>query len=263
MPAHSAAEPFGCAAFEPDPAPCPVPVSLEERPSDARLLFGQASNPPIRSPFFCDQQPRGVHGGRIDVVAGSHLAYQSAYDQAYKTGKALALAEAEMQAVINKSDSWLKRALTSDPGTIEQIQQRVTDALNSIEPLPEYDDPTLESLAWAGYQAGFENGKFEVEAKLFAIDAGVMLIEFALLEVAMGPLGGATSGVGGQQRDEGADGGREATGKHSHFHSGRGGWTRGNRSDWQNHQLRFGEGASGPFEEGAGKFSIQIQKKGW
>ncbi|MBK9266783.1 MAG: AHH domain-containing protein [Polyangiaceae bacterium] len=67
----------------------------------------------------------------------------------------------------------------------------MADALNTIEPLPEYDDPILDGLVMAGYQAGFEHGKFEVEAKLFAIDVGVMLIEFALLEVALGPLGGA------------------------------------------------------------------------
>jgi hypothetical protein len=76
-----------------------------------------------------------------------------------------------MQAVINKSDSWLKKVLTSDPGTLEQIQQRVADALNSIEAPPEYDDPILDSLSLSGFELGFENGKFEVKAKLFAIDA--------------------------------------------------------------------------------------------
>ena len=104
---------------------------------------------------------------------------------------ALTQAEADMQAVRNNERGWLKRAFTSDPGTLEQIQQRVANTLNSIEAPPEYDDPELDCLASLGFHIGFDNGKFEVEAKLFAIDVGVMLVEFAAMEVALGPLGGA------------------------------------------------------------------------
>jgi hypothetical protein len=46
-------------------------------------------------------------------------------------------------------------------------------------------------LAMAGYQAGFEDGQFDVEAKLFAIDAGILILEVVAMEVALGPLGGA------------------------------------------------------------------------
>ncbi len=95
-----------------------------------------------------------------------------------------------MQRVINNDDSWLKRQLTDNPGTLEEIQQKVTAQLDSIEAPPEYDDPILESITLAGFNAGFDNGKFEVEAKLFAIDAGITLIEFAIVEL-------ATAGVGG------------------------------------------------------------------
>ncbi|MBK9264743.1 MAG: hypothetical protein IPM54_33785 [Polyangiaceae bacterium] len=179
-------------AFEPEPAPCPVPVSIEERLSDARLLFGQTSDVPIRSPFFCDKQPRVAYSvEELISLRARNVAFHLGFENAYVLGKAVTIGAAESQAVINKSDSWLKRALTSDPGSLEQIQQRMADALNTIEPLPEYDDPILDGLVMAGYQAGFEQGKFEVEAKLFAIDVGVMLVEFALLEVALGPLGGA------------------------------------------------------------------------
>jgi hypothetical protein len=118
-------------------------------------------------------------------------AWQESYNYAHKTKMALTYGEAKTEAVINKSDSWLKQALTSDPGSIEQIQQQLADTLNSIEEPPTYDDPILEGIALAGFNAGYDDGKFEVEAKLFAIDAGVMLIEFAAMEIALGPLGGA------------------------------------------------------------------------
>jgi hypothetical protein len=125
------------------------------------------------------------------LLRAKNEAFQEAYDYAHKTALVLTQAEADMQAVINKERGWLKRAFTSDPGTVEQIQQRLADQLNSLQPPPDYDDPELESIALLGFNAGFDNGKFEVEAKLFAIDAGVMVIEFAAMEVALGPLGGA------------------------------------------------------------------------
>ncbi|MBK9262149.1 MAG: hypothetical protein IPM54_20390 [Polyangiaceae bacterium] len=173
-------------AFEPEPEPCIVPRS------DAQHLLGQTSEVPIRSPFLCDKQPRMAFTPQeLMLMRARNLAYQSAYDLANKNGKAYAYAAAEMEELLNKDASWLKRAFTSDPGKLEEIQKRITDALNSIEELPEYSDPGLDSLAMAGYQLGFENGKFEVEAKLFAIDAGILILEVVALEIALGPLGGA------------------------------------------------------------------------
>jgi hypothetical protein len=159
--------------------------------SVTKNYFGQLEVTP-KSPFFCDQRPRTAYRTQdLLLLLARNIAYQEAYQHAHKTAMALTQAEAEMQAVINRSDSWLKRKFTSDPGTLEQIQQRVADALNAIEAPPEYDDSILDSIALAGFNAGFDNGKFEVEAKLFAIDAGILILEVVALEVALGPLGGA------------------------------------------------------------------------
>lgn len=157
----------------------------------AKNLLAQPSEPPIRSRLFCGQDARmAPTTSELTLIRARNAAYQDAYDYAVKTAKALTQAEADMQRVINNDDSWLKRQLTDDPGTLEEIQQRVTDALDSIEAPPEYDDPILESITLAGLNAGFDDGKFEMEAKLFAIDAGITLIEFAIVEL-------ATAGVGG------------------------------------------------------------------
>ena len=124
-------------------------------------------------------------------ILSRKIAFQEALENYRKTSTALTLAMAQLQAVINKSDSWLKRKLTSNPGTLEEIQQRATDALNSIEPMPMYGHRDLDSLALAGARAGFEIGQLDAEEQLFAIDAGVAILEMVALEVALGPLGGA------------------------------------------------------------------------
>ena len=171
--------------------PCAEGASTAALAPATKNLLGQTEVSPY-SPFFCEKRPRMAPTTQESVsLLGRNIAYQSAYEQAKQIAKALTQAEAEMQAVINKSDGWLKRALTEDPGSIEQIQQRVADQLNLIEAFPEYDDPILEMLALAGFNAGFDDGKFEVQAKLFAIDAGIFILEMVALEVALGPLGGA------------------------------------------------------------------------
>jgi hypothetical protein len=172
--------------------PCAEASLMPDGRSVAKNLFAQAENLPIRSGLFCGKLPQMAPTTADSIsLFRRNIAYQESYDYAYKTAKALTQAEADMQSVINKDRGWLKQALTSDPGSLEKIQQRVADALNSINAPPEYDDPELESLALLGFESGFDNGKFEVEAKLFAIDAGIMLVEFAAMEVALGPLGGA------------------------------------------------------------------------
>jgi A nuclease family of the HNH/ENDO VII superfamily with conserved AHH len=95
-----------------------------------------------------------------------------------------------MLRVINNDDGWLKRLFLSDPGTLEEIQERVAKQLDSIEPPPEYNNKYVDLAALSGFRVGFEDGKFEVEDKLYLIDVGVTLIEFAVLEI-------ATAGVGG------------------------------------------------------------------
>jgi hypothetical protein len=118
-------------------------------------------------------------------------AWQEARDYAHKTSMALTIAKAQTEEVNSKGGSWLKHAFTSDPGTIEQIELRLANTLNSIGEPPEFDDPILEIIAMKGFYEGFDSGEFEVEANLFAIDTAVMLIEFAAMEIALGPLGGA------------------------------------------------------------------------
>ncbi|MBK9266784.1 MAG: hypothetical protein IPM54_44250 [Polyangiaceae bacterium] len=96
-------------AFEPEPEPCIVPVSIEERLSDARLLFGQTSDVPIRSPFFCDKQPRVAYTvEELISLRTRNVAFHLGFEHAYVLGKAVTLGAAESQAVINKSDSWFE-----------------------------------------------------------------------------------------------------------------------------------------------------------
>jgi len=117
--------------------------------------------------------------------------YQESYEYAHETAKALTQAEADLKRVTEESKWSLKRLFLEDPGTLEAVQQRVAAKLNAMEAPPEYDDFELQCVSGLGFVEGFDKGKFEVEAKLFAIDVGVMLVEFAAMEVALGPLGGA------------------------------------------------------------------------
>jgi hypothetical protein len=118
-------------------------------------------------------------------------AWQEARDYAHKTSMALTIAKAQTDEVNSKGGSWLKHAFTSDPGTIEQIELRLANTLNSIGDPPVFNDRGLELIAMRGFYEGFDSGEFEVEANLLAIDTAVMLIEFAAMEIALGPLGGA------------------------------------------------------------------------
>ena len=172
--------------------PCNDATSTVKNAPGVTNLLAQPSVASPYSPFFCEKRPQMAPTTQQSIsLLQRNMAYQGAYEQAQQIARALTKAEAEMQAVINKSDGWLKRALTEDPGSIEQIQQRTADQLNVIEAPAEYDEPYLEMLALAGYNAGFEKGQFDVKAKLFAIDAGIFILEMVALEVALGPLGGA------------------------------------------------------------------------
>lgn len=172
--------------------PCATASLMQDERSVGKNLFAQTDGPTYRSALFCGQPARmALTTQEIILLRSRNEAFQQSYDYAHKTAMTLTQAEADMQAVINKDHSWLKRAFTSDPGTLEQIQQRVTDALDFIEAPPEYGDTILDGIALAGMNAGFENGKFEVEAKLFAIEAGIVIIEVVAMEVALGPMGGA------------------------------------------------------------------------
>ena len=172
--------------------PCTTAASTPDGSSVPKNMFGQTEGVPYRSSLFCNQPARMAPTAQETILLrAKNEAFQEAYDYAHKTAMALTQAEADTEAVTNKESGWLKRAFTSDPGTLEQIQQRLANTLNSIQAPPVFDDPELERIALLGFDAGFDNGKFEVKAKLLAIDAGVMLIEFAAMEVALGPLGGA------------------------------------------------------------------------
>ncbi len=172
--------------------PCATAALMPDGQSVAKSLVAQTEGATYRSPILCNQQPQMQWTTQQTIsILSRKLAFQQAYDNYHKNINAFTLAAAQLQAVINNSDSWLKRKLTSDPGTVEEIQQRATDALNSIEEPLVYGDRDLDDIALAGARAGFEMGRFEAEEQLFAIDAGVMILEMVALEVALGPLGGA------------------------------------------------------------------------
>ena len=169
--------------------PCAEPISADEGRAATKNLLGQVSTP---SPIFCEKRPHMAPTTQDTILLRSrNIAFLTARKYNRAVAEALTQANADIERVTNESKWSLKRLLLEDPGTLEQIQQRVADKLNSIEPPPEFTDPYLEPIVLAGFQAGFEDGKFAVEAKLFAIDVGVFVIEAALMELALGPLGGA------------------------------------------------------------------------
>jgi hypothetical protein len=145
----------------------------------------------VKSTYFCGQNAQMPPTSQQLIMRREReAAFMAAYRQAQKIGLALTQAQADMLRVINNDDGWLKRLFLSDPGTVEEIQLRVAKQLDSIEPPPEYNNKYLDTVALTGFRVGFEDGKFEVEDKLYLIDVGVTLIEFAVLEL-------ATAGVGG------------------------------------------------------------------
>ncbi len=169
--------------------PC-AEATAQGNGSAPKNLLAQ-SNVTEHSSYYCNQNPQMPPTSQQLILRREReAAFMAAFRQARVIGLALTQAQADMLRVINNDDSWLKRLLTEDPGTLEQIQQRVANQLDSIEPPPEYNNTYLDTIALMGFRVGFEDGKFEVENKLFLIDVGVTLIEFAVLEL-------ATAGVGG------------------------------------------------------------------
>jgi A nuclease family of the HNH/ENDO VII superfamily with conserved AHH len=177
---------------------CPEPIANEATSPSPKQFLGQTDNPPVKSPLFCNQPGRlAPTTQELILLRARNDAYQMAYQQAERIAKALTIAEAEMQEVLNKDDWTLRNLLTSHPETIEAIQARVAHELDSIEAPPAYDDPSLDGLALAGFQKGFEEAKFKAQATLFAIDAGWVVLDIAVTEVILGPLGGAKLAASG------------------------------------------------------------------
>ena len=171
--------------------PCSGAASTACKAPAPQNLLGQTVASPY-SPFFCEKRPRMAPTTQEFIsILQRNIAYMSAREQARKIAKALTQAEADMKSVLNHDRGWFKRAFTSDPGSIEQIQQRVADQLDSIEAAPDYDQCELDILSIEGFKDGFAEGKFDVQAKLFAIDASIFVLEVVALEIALGPLGGA------------------------------------------------------------------------
>lgn len=177
---------------------CPQESALEMAPPAAKQFVAQSSDPAVKSPFFCNQQAHMAPTTQeLMSLRARNAAYQEAYQQAGRIAKALTIAEAEMQEVLNKDDWTLRNLIASKPESIDAIQARVAHELESIEAPPAYDDTILDNLALAGFQRGFEDAKFKAEAALFAIDAGWLILDIAVAEVILGPLGGAKLAASG------------------------------------------------------------------
>ena len=145
----------------------------------------------VKSTYYCNQNAQMQPTTQQLIMRRNRQSvYLAAVMQAQAIATVLTQAEADMLRVINNDDSWLKRLFLSDPGTLEQIQERVAKQLDSIESPPEYNDKYLDLAALSGFHAGFDKGKFDVEAKLFAIDAGILVLEVVATEI-------VTAGVGG------------------------------------------------------------------
>ena len=92
--------------------PCATASWTPDGRSAAKNLIGQTEGATYRSPILCNQQPQMQWTTQQTTsILSRKIAFQEAYDNAHKTAMELTRATAQMQAVINKSDSWLKRAL--------------------------------------------------------------------------------------------------------------------------------------------------------
>jgi A nuclease family of the HNH/ENDO VII superfamily with conserved AHH len=171
---------------------CPDPVAADSTTSISKQLLAQSSEPSPHSGIYCNQHPNMTPTTQgLILERALKIAYQDRKEWCSQLAAITTQAKADIDYVTNQDASWLKQALTKDPGTIEQIQQRLADQLNSLQEPTIYSDVRLEIAAQAGCQKGYEEGQFQVEATLFAIDAGVLILETVAFEIAMGPLGGA------------------------------------------------------------------------
>jgi hypothetical protein len=177
---------------------CPEPIAIDTANSSPKQFVAQSNDPVVKSSFLCDQRPNMAPTSQeLILLRARNDAYQMAYQQAAQIAQALTIAKAEMQEVLDKDDWTLRNLITSNPDSIEAIQARVAHELDSIEAPPAYDDPILDGLALAGFQQGFDDARFKAEATIFAIDAGWVVLDIAVTEVILGPLGGAKLAASG------------------------------------------------------------------
>jgi hypothetical protein len=171
---------------------CPDSVPADKTNAIAKEFLGQTDQVDVRSPLLCNQHPNMTPTTQgLILQRARQIAFEERYQWCSQLATITTQAKADIDYVTNQDASWLKQALTKDPGTIEQIQQRLADQLNSLQEPTIYSDVILEIVAQAGCQKGYDDGQFQVEATLLAIDVGVVVLEAVAFEIAMGPLGGA------------------------------------------------------------------------
>lgn len=169
---------------------------LENAQSNASLgrknWLGESGGPPIRSRYFCETEPVVPRNATVRVLdKEGEIAWLEGYSYGYRVSLLLTQAEADAQAFINHSDPWIIKLFKKDPGSVDAIMLRVASALDAIPEPPQYDREYTAMLAADGYASGSRHGAFDVEAKLVLIEAAATVAEVALMEIAMGPLGGA------------------------------------------------------------------------
>lgn len=153
--------------------------------------FGQ-TEPVVRSRYFCETEPVVPRNATVRILdKEGEIAWLDAYAYGYRVSLLLAQAEADAQAFINHNDPWIVKLFKKDPGSVDAIMLRVASALDAIPEPRLYDREYSAMLAADGYASGSRQGAFEVEAKLLLIEAAATIAEVALMEIAMGPLGGA------------------------------------------------------------------------
>ncbi len=153
--------------------------------------FGQ-TEPVVRSRYFCETEPVVPRNATVRILdKEGEIAWLDAYAYGYRVSLLLTQAEADAQAFINHNDPWIVKLFKKDPGSVDAIMLRVASALDAIPEPRLYDREYTAMLAADGYASGSRQGAFEVEAKLLLIEASATIAEVALMEIAMGPLGGA------------------------------------------------------------------------
>ncbi|MBK9262630.1 MAG: AHH domain-containing protein [Polyangiaceae bacterium] len=171
--------------------------SLEQTESTAPPIsgnwFGQ-TEPTIRSTYFCNTEPLSPKNAPQRMLdKESEAAWLEGFFYGYRVSLLLTQAEADAQAFINKSDPWIVRLFKKDPGSVEAILQRLAAMLDAIPEPPQYETRHEAFYAADGYAAGARRGAAEVEATLILIEATAIVAEVALMELVLGPLGGANA----------------------------------------------------------------------
>jgi hypothetical protein len=129
------------------------------------------------------------------------LAFKRALKSAADTGKllgevyglVLGQANSDMQALTSKSDGWLVKLYRQNRGSVDDIMAEVAARLESLPEFPEYEDPRIAIAAADAFDKAYGGAVAQIDAEVYLLEATQAAVEVALMEAALGPMGGAAA----------------------------------------------------------------------